>query len=156
MNLNQSFISDFSEYYRWSQRIKIKYKPQPFNSLLEPEMSPLSETSIIWEPPRDKTNKMACVPSEDSDQPGHPPSLIRVFAVRLKKARILSYPLSTQWRLWSDWSDAQADLSLHWVRMPFRWFCHNLAHILFERASKALLILSGCAGSPELQCSSWR
>ena len=22
-----------------------------------------------------------CVPSEDSDQPGHPPSLIRVFAV---------------------------------------------------------------------------
>ena len=24
-----------------------------------------------------------CVPSEDSDQPGHPPSLIRVFTVRL-------------------------------------------------------------------------
>ena len=24
-------------------------------------------------PPRDKTNKMACAPSEDSDQPGHPP-----------------------------------------------------------------------------------
>ena len=23
-----------------------------------------------------------CAPSEDSDQPGHPPSLIRVFAVR--------------------------------------------------------------------------
>ena len=44
---------------------------------------------IIYEPPRDKTNKMACAPSEDSDQPGHPPSLIRVFAV-----------------------DAQADLSL--------------------------------------------
>ena len=35
-----------------------------------------------FEPPRDKTNKMACAPSEDSDQPGHPPSLIRVFAVR--------------------------------------------------------------------------
>ena len=27
-------------------------------------------------------NKMICAPSEDSDQPGHPPSLIRVFAVR--------------------------------------------------------------------------
>ena len=26
MNLNQSPISDFSEYYRWSQRTKIKYK----------------------------------------------------------------------------------------------------------------------------------
>ena len=36
---------------------------------------------------------MACAPSEDSDQPGHPPSLIRVFAVRMKKACVLSYPL---------------------------------------------------------------
>ena len=54
---------------------------------------------------------MACAPSEDSDQPGHPPSLIRVFAVRLKKAMILS----AQRRLWSDWADAQADLSLRWA-----------------------------------------
>ena len=35
-----------------------------------------------FEPPHDKTNKVTFVPSEDSDQPGHPPSLIRVFAVR--------------------------------------------------------------------------
>ena len=35
-----------------------------------------------FEPPHTKTNKMTFVPSEDSDQPGHPPSLIRVFAVR--------------------------------------------------------------------------
>ena len=35
-----------------------------------------------FEPPHNKTNKMTFVPSEDSDQPGHPPSLIRVFAVR--------------------------------------------------------------------------
>ena len=34
------------------------------------------------EPPHDKTNEMACAPNEDSDQPGHPPSLIRVFDVR--------------------------------------------------------------------------
>ena len=27
-----------------------------------------------FEPPHDKTNKMTFVPSEDSDQPGHPPS----------------------------------------------------------------------------------
>ena len=38
------------------------------------------------EPPHDKTNNMARAPSKDSDQPGHPPSLIRVFAVRMKKA----------------------------------------------------------------------
>ena len=40
-----------------------------------------------------------CAPSEDSAQPGHPPSLIRVFAVRMKKAWVLSYPLSAQRRL---------------------------------------------------------
>ena len=33
-------------------------------------------------------------PSEDSDQPGHTPSLIRIFAVHMKKALVLSYPLS--------------------------------------------------------------
>ena len=31
---------------------------------------------LMYEPPHDKTYKMACTPSEDSDQPGHPPSLI--------------------------------------------------------------------------------
>ena len=35
-----------------------------------------------FEPRNDKTNKNECAASEDSDQPGHPPSLIRVFAVR--------------------------------------------------------------------------
>ena len=32
--------------------------------------------SLAIEPPHDKTNKMICVSSEDSNQPGHPPSLI--------------------------------------------------------------------------------
>ena len=41
-------------------------------------------------------------PSEDSDQPGHPPSLIRVFTVRMKKDWFPSYPLSAHWRFWSD------------------------------------------------------
>ena len=54
------------------------------------------------ESPDDKTNKITCVPSEDSYQPGHTPRLIRVFAVRMKKLWVPSYPLSTQWRLWSD------------------------------------------------------
>ena len=34
------------------------------------------------EPKHDKTSKMICAPSEDSDQTGHPSSLTRVFAVR--------------------------------------------------------------------------
>ena len=58
-----------------------------------------------------------CVPIEDSHQPGHPLSLIRVFAVRMKKHWVLSYPLSAQRRLWSDWADASED-SDQTGRMP--------------------------------------
>ena len=35
--------------------------------------------------------QMTCAPSEDSDQPGHRPSFIRVFAVHMKKHRALNY-----------------------------------------------------------------
>ena len=55
----------------------------------------LSQPKRKYEPQLDNTNKMACAPSEDTDQPGHPPSLIRVFAVRMKKHWVLRYPLST-------------------------------------------------------------
>ena len=72
------------------------------------------------EPPDDKTNKMACAPNEDSHQPGHPPSPNRVLAVRIKKAWVLSYPLSAQQRLWSDRADAQADLC--WAHSHFVGF----------------------------------
>ena len=65
---------------------------------------------------------MASAPSEDSYQPGHAPSLIRVFDVRKKKAWVLSYPLSAQRRLWSDWADAQSDLSLRWAHSHFVGF----------------------------------
>ena len=85
----------------------------------------------VWsiEPPHDKTNKIACAPSEDSDQPGHPPSMIRVFAARMKKAWVLSYPLSAQRRLWSDWADTQADLSLRLAHSHFFFFRHEAAQL---------------------------
>ena len=60
-----------------------------------------------------------CAPSEDSDQPGHPPSLIRVFAVRMKKTWVLSYPFSAQRRLWSDWADL---ICLRWAHTYFVGF----------------------------------
>ena len=74
------------------------------------------------EPRHDKTKKMICAPSEDSDQPGHPPGLIRVSAVRMKQNWVLSYPLSAQRRLRSDWANAQADLSLRLAQTSFCWF----------------------------------
>ena len=108
----------------------------------------LSIVSLKNEQPHDKTNKMACAPSKDSDQPGHPPSLIRVFAVRMKKAGVLSYLLSTQQRLWSDWADAQADLSLRWAHIPFCWFCHEAAQIgswilCYKRGQRNFVCLVG-------------
>ena len=45
-----------------------------------------------------------------------------VFAVRMKKAWVLSYSLSAQRRLWSDWADALADLSLCWAHTHFVGF----------------------------------
>ena len=42
------------------------------NRLCSLEMLKLVNTI---EPAHDKTNKMACAPSEDPDQPGHPPRL---------------------------------------------------------------------------------
>ena len=74
---------------------------------------------VPFEPPHDKTNKIICVPSEDSYQPGHPPSLIRVFAVHSVGSFLHE--------------DAQADLGLRWVHMPFCWFCHEVARLVSGR-----------------------
>ena len=102
-------------------------------------LNPRPQLPTTTEPAHDKTYKMACAPSEDSDQPGHPPSLIRVFAIRMKKAWVRSYPLSGQRRLWSDWADAQADLSLRWAHTPFCRFYHAQAQ-LFVRSAWRLSI----------------
>ena len=73
----------------------------------------------LWpEPQHDKTNKMSVRPvktqiSLDIHQ------VWSVFALCMKKPWVLSYPLSTQRRLWSDWTDAQADLSLRWAHTHF-------------------------------------
>ena len=88
-----------------------------------------------------------------TDQPGHPPSLIRVLAVGMKKALVLSYPLSAQGRLIRVLAVgmkkalvlsyplsaqgrlirlrerpgcAESSLGAH----SFCWFCHVMAHFL--------------------------
>ena len=83
----------------------------------------------IFESPHDETNKMACVPSEDSDQPGiHP--VWSVFAVHSVGSQGSKVSSCGQQRIWSHWADAQADLSLRWVHRSFCWFCHEVAHII--------------------------
>ena len=88
-----------------------------------------------YEPQHDKTNKMAFAPSEDSDQPGHPPSLIRLFAVSIKKA--------TQWAHsedWSLWPDDQADLNSSLGTQSFCWFWHEAAHISMKLSISSIVI----------------
>ena len=94
----------------------------------------LHQARLIWAASW-QNQRNDCEPSEDSDQPGHPPSLIRVFAVRMKKTWVLSYPLSAQRRLWSDWADAQADLSLHWAHSHFAGFV--LRQLILFTSSKS-------------------
>ena len=73
-----------------------------------------------------------------TDQPGHPPSLIRVFTVRMKKHWVLSYPISAQRRLWSVWVLAQADLSLLGAKVIFFGFamCRLISHFELSQSRR--------------------
>ena len=82
------------------------------------------------EPLHGKTNKLTVRPAKTQISLGiHP--VWSVFAVRMKKACALSYPLSAQRRLWSDWADAQADLSLRLAHSHFVGFVMSLLKLYF-------------------------
>ena len=100
----------------WSHRINTLF-------ILKHSRIEAKETKIqiIWAATW-QNQQSDCVPSEDSDQPRHPLSLISVFDVRMKKTWVFSNRLSAQRKLWSDWADAQADLSLLWAHNHFVGF----------------------------------
>ena len=81
-------------------------------------------SQITNERAHDKPTKWHVCPAKTQISLGICP-VWSVFAVRMKKAWVLSYPLSAQRRLWSDWADAQADLRLRWAHKPLCWFCHE-------------------------------
>ena len=118
----------------------------------------LPASKKINETPHDKTNKMACAPSKDSDQPGHPPSLTRVFAVLLKKPWVLSYQLSG----YPGWSEAllahvillcpqlQRAYCFGFVRLSFRpfvWLCASdnfwTVHDNLQNQPRPIWLLAG-------------
>ena len=70
----------------------------------------------------DKTNNMIYVTSDDSEQPGQPPRLIRVFAVHMKEPGTNSHPLNAKTILRLYWVDKciQAGLSVRMVHMPIK------------------------------------
>ena len=71
--------------------------------------------NCLWnEPPHDKTNKMIVRPA------------------KTQKAWVFSYPFSAQRRLWSDWVDAQADLSLRWAHSHIVGFVMRRLNLNFK------------------------
>ena len=84
----------------------------------------------INEPAHYKTYNKTCATSEDSDQPAHPRSLIRVFADCLCRLQPPGYPKRDIREPLPYWVDVQADLSLCWSQRSYCRFCRALAHFL--------------------------
>ena len=131
--------NEYPCFYRELTKIILAISPSThLNCSIESKLTWFLPFLVLFERPHDKTNKMACAPSKDSDQPGHPSSLVRVFTVRMKKPWVLSYHWAHREDL-SDWADAQADLSLCWAHSHFvgfvmRWLI-QMKVLLFFRFS---------------------
>ena len=104
----QSGSSDFLKYDVWSlsttskkvELTSIEEYPKAIKSCFRTfsTLYPICKWAASWQ-----NQQSEYAPSEDSDQTGR----IRGFAVRMKKAWTLSYPLSAQRRLWSAWADGR-------------------------------------------------
>ena len=86
----------------------------------------------INEPTHDRIYNNTCATSEDSDQPAHPHSLIRVFADRMCRLQPPGYPKRAKREPSPYWSDVQADLSLDWLHRSYCKFSRTLALIRDE------------------------
>ena len=77
------------------------------------------------EPAFDKTSIRRAT-SEDSDQPAHPRSLIRVFADSICLLKPPGYPKRYKQEALPYWVDVQADLHLCWSHASYYRFCRSL------------------------------
>ena len=116
---------------------------------------------------------MICALSEDSDQPGHPPNLIRVFAVPGIRPVL---PESSLWAQWvakdpsffscgqrrlirlggcPSWSESSL------AHMPFCWVCHEAAQVTllycmgYYHVTVDFIIGCGCLWS-DLMVINWQ
>ena len=80
--------NEFTEDEKYHNLISLLILRLPF--IINPEEIGQKEHQIFLL--HDKTNKMTYAPSDDYDQPWHPPSLIGVSTVRMKKNWVFSYP----------------------------------------------------------------
>ena len=94
---------------RTGVRTRNPWITDPMHSLLcclgpASDNAALQQTSLLFEPQHDKTNKTPYAPSEDWDQPGHPPSLISLHC-GLKECFFMRTAKTDQTRWCPGWSD---------------------------------------------------
>ena len=77
-----------------------------------------------------QNKQCGCAPSEDSNQPGHLPSLIRVFAVRMKKVCLVPIKRTAKTLIRLGGCPGWSESSLG--AQSLCWFCHVAAHLLNE------------------------
>ena len=90
-----------------------------------------------YEPRHDKTSKVTVRPAKTQISQGFHPVWSESSLSAWRKLWVFSYPLSAQWRLWWDWADAQADLSLRWAHSHFVGFV--MSRLIFQK-SKIIII----------------
>ena len=69
---------------------------------------------------------------EDSDQPAHPHSLIRLFTDCMCLLQSQGYPKQDKREPLQYLVDVHTDLSLWWLQRSYCRFCHALAHLAEE------------------------
>ena len=97
--------------------------------------------SIPWrrkkkdEPQHDKTNKWNVRPAKTWISLGIRPVWSESSLSAWRKLGSLTTHLAYR-EDWSDWADAQADLSCRWAHMPLCWFCHEVAQTVYRNIWK--------------------
>ena len=76
-----------------------------------------------YEPAHDKTSKLTCAPSEDSDQPGQ----ARLISLHCPSEESLCPKLPIKR---TAITNQTGHLSLCWAHRSFCWFCHAVAHFV--------------------------
>ena len=84
---------------------------------------------IKYEPEHNKTYNKTSVTSEDSHQPTHLCSLIRIFTDHMCLLQYLGYPKRDKQDFLSYCVDVQVELSLCWSHRSYCRFCLALAYV---------------------------
>ena len=112
----------------WILTLLVIWVPSIVYRLSQKSVSPSNEYYLSFDSPVHH-NISLWASNEESDQPAHPRSLIRVFVVRMIKLCTLGYPKCAQGRFWWDCADAQADLSFRRAHMFESTFSEAASHI---------------------------